>query len=294
MFTRLWVLLAALLPMSLAHAQAEGKLTFVDGRAHLIRGVQVLDAMPGLAVSEADLVVTAAGGYALIEFGDGLRLGLGPDTRLMLRMLNPRGKDAARELAVLGGWVKVQSALADRIIDYRLLAPGLSLRWHEASFIVRIGAADTSFFVETGALHVSIPDRKARVPAPSEVRSGRFVTHAEHVLTTRGRPDESFVAAMPRPFRDPLPPLLSRIDARVVEPRVVAEVEYADVAPWLQGPKAWRGGFVARFRSRTSDAAFRRGLVDNMRTHPEWDRVLFPERYRPRPPASASTQTPLR
>ncbi|MDO9600196.1 MAG: FecR domain-containing protein [Azoarcus sp.] len=291
MFTRLWVLLAALLPLSLAHAQAEGKVTFIDGRVHLIRGVQVLDAVPGLAVSEADMVGTAAGGYVLIEFGDGLRLGLGPDTRLLLRTLNPRGKDSVRELAVLGGWIKVQSALADGIKDYRLLAPGLSLQWREASFIARVGAADTALFVETGVLHASVADGKGRVPAPSEVRGGRFVTHADGVLTTRERPGEPFVVAMPRPFRDPLPPLLSRIGTRVVEPRAVAEVAYADVAPWLQGPKAWRGSFIARFRSRASDAAFHRGLVDNMSAHPEWDRVLFPEKYRPRPPVAAPALT---
>lgn len=282
---RLWLLFVALISLAPAHAEGGGKFTFVDGQVQLVRGTQVLAAAPGLAVDESDLIETKAGGYALIEFEDGLRLGIGTDTRLMLRTLHPRAKAAVHELAVLGGWVKVQSALAQGVKDYRVLAPGLNLQWREASFIVRIEDGLAAFYVESGALRTSVLDRRGRPSVPSEVRAGRFGAQgANGALASRERPSEAFVAAMPRPFRDPLPPLLSRFGARVVEPRIVDAVSYAEVAPWLQGPKPWRSGFIARFRPRLTDSGFRQDMVSNMKAHPEWDRVLFPEKYRPRPP----------
>jgi hypothetical protein len=36
---------------------------------------------------------------------------------------------------------------------------------------------------------------------------------------------------------------------------------------------------VKRFESRSKDSEFRRKLIENLREHPEWDRVLFPEKY---------------
>ncbi|MFG5408014.1 hypothetical protein ABXN37_07630 [Piscinibacter sakaiensis] len=38
-----------------------------------------------------------------------------------------------------------------------------------------------------------------------------------------------------------------------------------------------------RWRPLARPGAFRDALVANMAAHPEWDRVLFPEKYLPRP-----------
>lgn len=289
MSPRLWLMFIALISLIPAQVQATGKFTFVNGQVQLVRGTQALVAEPGLAIEESDLIETKTGGYALIEFEDKLRLGIGPDTRLMLRAPNPRSKDGVRELALLGGWVKAQSALAQGVKDYRVLAPSLNLQWREASFIAHVEGGLAAFYVESGTLRTSVLDRRGRPSAPSEVRGGRFSAQGPNAAVTgHERPTESFVTAMPRPFRDPLPSLLSRFGARVIEPRIIGAVDYAEVAPWLQGPKPWRDGFIARFRPRLADAGFRQGLVSNMKAHPEWDRVLFPEKYRPRPPPTPS------
>lgn len=283
MFIRAWLLFAALIPLAPAWAQSAARLTYLEGQVQLLRDTRVFAAVPGVALAETDIIVTAPGGYALLEFPDGVRLGLGADSRLMLRTLVPRGRDN-RELALLQGWLKAQAALPADARDYRVATPTLALQWREASFILQAEAAGAAAFVESGGVRAQAIDRQGRAGAALEVRGGRSLGQgADRALAARERPAQTFVEAMPRPFRDPLPPLLARFGDRQIDARPLGEVDYAAVAPWLQGPQAWRGGLVARFTPRSRDAAFRQALVDNLKAHPEWERVLFPERFQPRP-----------
>jgi hypothetical protein len=45
---------------------------------------------------------------------------------------------------------------------------------------------------------------------------------------------------------------------------------------------------VSRFKTRASDPAFRSALVSNLRFHPEWDPVLYPEKYEPKGAAAGA------
>jgi len=47
---------------------------------------------------------------------------------------------------------------------------------------------------------------------------------------------------------------------------------------------------VARFQPRAADPAFRAALVANLRFHPEWDPVLFPEKYLPKEPEAEAAR----
>jgi hypothetical protein len=40
------------------------------------------------------------------------------------------------------------------------------------------------------------------------------------------------------------------------------------------------------------DVAFRSALVANLRSHPEWDPILFPEKYKPKPPPEPPAVAP--
>jgi hypothetical protein len=84
---------------------------------------------------------------------------------------------------------------------------------------------------------------------------------------------------MPRHFRDNLPVLLERVKNKRVEPKREHEVAYAEVEAWLKAGLPMRKTFVKRFEARAKDAEFRRKLIENLREHPEWDPVLFPEKY---------------
>ena len=50
-----------------------------------------------------------------------------------------------------------------------------------------------------------------------------------------------------------------------------------------------RRQFIERWRVKAREGAFRSALVANLTHHPEWDPILFPEKYLPKKPASAAS-----
>jgi hypothetical protein len=97
------------------------------------------------------------------------------------------------------------------------------------------------------------------------------------------------MAAMPKAFFDPLPSRMARYKERETQPKRVDEVSYADVEAWLKAPPAIRRPLVARFEPRASDATFRAGLEANLRFHPEWDPILYPEKHQTAEDAAQAT-----
>jgi hypothetical protein len=89
---------------------------------------------------------------------------------------------------------------------------------------------------------------------------------------------------MPRQYRDNLPQRLAKFKDREVSPRRLGDLAYEDVEPWLKGPPELRRPIAQRLRARANDPEFRKAVIANMRFHPEWDRILFPEKYEPKPP----------
>ena len=59
------------------------------------------------------------------------------------------------------------------------------------------------------------------------------------------------------------------------------------MAAWLSAEPALRSHFAMRWRALARQPDFRAGLVANMRSHPEWDRIVFPEKYLPKRPSRA-------
>ena len=52
--------------------------------------------------------------------------------------------------------------------------------------------------------------------------------------------------------------------------------------------------FVQRWRAKATEPAFRTALIANLNVHPEWDPVLYPEKYlpKPAPPPPVARQEP--
>jgi hypothetical protein len=121
------------------------------------------------------------------------------------------------------------------------------------------------------------------------LKTGQFYTRKTGQKGVVGaRPTQAFIGALPKIFLDPLPSRGSRYKDREILPKRVEEVSYEDVEIWLKAPPDIRRPLMARFRPRLADPAFRSGLVTNLKSHPEWDPILFPEKYKPKePPAGA-------
>ena len=76
---------------------------------------------------------------------------------------------------------------------------------------------------------------------------------------------------------------------------VIASIAVTRVSSSAEGSaeSALRSQFVARWRALARRPDFRAGLVAHMRSHPEWDRIVFPEKYLPkRPPPTPGAPRP--
>lgn len=141
-------------------------------------------------------------------------------------------------------------------------------------------------FVETGEARIAEGFVKAVPSSPIRLRSGEFYTRrAEQRGSIQPRPSSAFVGAMPRPYMDNLPARAARWKDREIQPRPLGELAYGDVEMWLKAPPEIRKVLMRPFIPRANqDVAFRSALIANLKFHPEWDPILFPEKYKPKPP----------
>ncbi|ACB32677.1 conserved hypothetical secreted protein [Leptothrix cholodnii SP-6] len=299
---RIWLQAAALaavsgaVPARAAPAAGLAIVGILEGSARLIRRAQRFAVLEGLALQAEDIVETAAGGFAQIEFADGLLIGLGDRSRLMLA---PRWTpSAARDkparaplLYLLDGWLKFSqggAAPAGPATRGDCLSPRLALNCKDATVVLQLEAAQSAAFVETGALRLA--ERGGARGTLDVPANGFVVLRATGKPELAQRPSADFLAGMPRPFRDPLPARAARFAGREIVPKPLAEVSYDDVSAWLQAEPALRLPLLKRWRGRAADPAFRRAVQANLAAHPEWEPVVYPERFRPKDGGSAGSR----
>ena len=269
-----------------ACAQTAGTLTLVEGRLALIRGAAAYSAAQGVRLDNGDILAVDPKGQAQIEFQDGAILNLSQGTRAMLTTVaRGQGARSETEIAVLSGWAKLAQKKSGA--PYRFVTPLAQLASTQATAVLRTGGDFSEIFVESGPARFSEAGKRGVSGSARDVKSGEFVVRrGEQAATAAPRPSAEFVNTMPRHFRDNLPALLDRFKNSKAQPKREHEVSYAEVEVWLKANPSIRRNFVKRFQSRTKDAEFRSKLVENLRAHPEWDPVLFPEKYEPKDPKS--------
>lgn len=279
-----------------AQAQAQARppiLSILDGKAQLLRGAQRLELAEGVRLARQDIIETGADGRLVrIEFDDGLAISLGPDSRLLLEPTFVGERGRAARLYLLQGWIKLNlpqppaGAKPATGGPAWLATPAFDLPSATGSVVALLAEGKVQVFVETGTVSLQERDVGKPVGSPRSLRSGEFfsrVGSGKSGLTPRPAPD--FVQSLPRGFLDTLPSRAGRFQDREVVPKTQSELAYADVRHWLAAEPSLRRAGMPRWRPLTRQAAFRDALVANMAAHPEWDRVLFPEKYLPKPAA---------
>lgn len=280
-------LFAALLIAFMAvHAQAAstsgsgmGVFTIVEGDLVVLRETRQFPAAEGLRVHAQDIVRSGADArLARLELDDGTLLDLGPGSELLLQ---PRGLSGERAASVylLRGWLKVTTPAAGT----SLASPRLDVRKVAGSAVLRITPQATLMFVEAGRAEL-LERAEGRQATHTLKEADAFALRSTAAGTVLRRPPADLIDGLPRGFVDPLPRRAAVWNGRSTEPAAGAAVDYADASPWLHAESALRPAFVQRFTPMTRDRRFRASLVAELRAHPEWDRVLFPEKYRPKPP----------
>lgn len=287
-FVRLkhWALAILACPLVAAAADSAATLTLLEGSATLVRGVTRYALVEGVRFRYGDIIEVGDQGLAETEFADGAALTMGPMTRALLLSL-PRGALQARgDFYVTQGVLKV--ARVKKGARLRIFTPRLALQPVEGAAVLLLSGAERSVFVESGVARIS------GAGAALLLKAGEFYTgEVVRKSSVGSRPTPAFIRALPKMFLDPPPSRMARVRDRPAQPRKLEVVNYAEVESWLKAPRWIRRPLLARFKPRAADAAFRSALVANLRFHPEWDPILFPEKYEPKETqAQAARDTP--
>jgi hypothetical protein len=283
---REWLLAVALAlaPLSAA-ADGLGTFTILEGQALIYRGSGRLSAAEGVRLAAGDIVETAPSTFAQVELPDRTIVQLGPSTRLMMSPAAPRQKPD-RSLYLLEGWLKLMSTRRDATagpgLDLR--APAFELPAGDGVIVLHSTPSELRLFAESGAARVG-ERQKSGAPVMVSLRAGDYYQRKPPARgSVAASVPQAFIDAIPRAFRDSLPARLDRFRERAVTPREAPGFGYQDVEDWLKAEPPVRRALMQRWRARASDPPFRAGLVSNLSSHPEWDPILFPEKYRPKEP----------
>lgn len=274
---RRWALALLVWPWAAAAADPMVTVTLLEGPTTLVRGVLRYALAEGVRLQPGDILEVGDKGLAELEFTDGVALALGPKTRV-LALSVPRGKAAPGDFYVTQGALKLAGVKQGARL--RVVTPLLTLQPVEGTAVMALGSTDASVFVEAGEARVA--GSGAAGTAPVRLKSGDFYTGDGKKGSVAGRPSPAFIDALPKAFLDPLPSRIARYGDRQVQPRRLEPVKYAEVETWLKAPLEIRRRMPARFQSRAADPAFRAALIENLKFHPEWDPILFPEKYEPK------------
>jgi hypothetical protein len=269
-------------------AEPPAVVTLLEGQAALLRGTARHALAEGVRLQAGDIVELGDKGLALIEFGDGCELSLGPRARLYVAALVPRGAKAGgiSDFYLMQGWSKLASGKT--AAPLRITTPVFGAGSSDATAVMQIADGEGALFVESGEVRLAEGFAKAAPTSPVRVRGGEFYSRkADQKGAVAPRPTPAFVAAMPKPYLDNLPSRMAKFKDREATPRATGELAYADVELWLKAPVEIRRPIMQRFVPKANDLAFRQALVANLKFHPEWDPILFPEKYKPKPPPEA-------
>jgi len=257
-------------------------LTLLEGAATMVRGVTRYALAEGVRLQSGDVLEVGEKSIAEMEFADGTALTLGPQTRVLAAAL-PRGGAARGDFYFPEGVAKLGRVKPEARL--RIVTPFGTVQPAQGAAVLLVGDGGLQVFAEGGPVAISGTPRRGAQAETLRLRTGEFFSgKSVHRAALRARPTPEFIAALPRLFLDPLPSRLARVKDRPAQPRQMDVVTYAMVETWLKAPYAFRRSMPARFRALAEQPAFRDALLANLRFHPEWDRILFPEKYEPKEP----------
>lgn len=253
-----------------------GIVTILEGRATVIRGLSQFDAQEGVRLLPNDLVRTDANTFLRLEYVDKTYLELGPETQLQLQHPGLKKPSWRPGVYLLEGWLKLEChpdpgstcSLTSRIMDVADLT---------GTLILRATGPDFAAFAEQGSARLSNRGIKG---ATTNLGSGDFVSVSQGKLANvQKRATPEFLAALPRAYRDTLPIRYSIYEGRAATTPNQRAFSYADVEPWINAEAPVRRQFVVLWRRKAFEPGFREPLDRDLAMHPEWDRVLHPEKY---------------
>jgi hypothetical protein len=269
---------AAALLLGAAPLQAQTRLTMQDGNATLVRATLRSPAVLGMALKDGDIIEPAADTALLrVEFADKSTLELGPSARLWLGRVQgtASGTGGAVKGYLLSGWAKLSAGGTPGAAAALDTPHGVVQT--QGSSLIETRAASASVFAEAGDVRITV-QRGATLLAAGQYLS---IVKADTTPALPSAPPPTWLKGVPAALKDKLPPRRARFDGRDIAVPAGTSVRYADIEPWLQAESRIRTALLPRWKALARDARFKADVIANMKQHPEWDRVLFPEKYAP-------------
>ncbi len=283
-------LLCLLFPFAAAAAESIGTVTLLEGSASLLRGASRYALAEGVRLEQGDILELGDKALCQVEFSDGTIIDLAPQSRLLV-LAYPRASGG--ELFLLRGWMKVSSSRQPSRILGRYSSPLLELSTADATAVVQVSAAEASVFLESGEARVAQVSGPGKVGDAARVKGSQFFScKGDQRGTVSARPSQAFLAAIPRSFMDTLPSRLAKFKERSVAPKRSGDFTYIEVQDWVNSVPAVRRAMVSHWQSKLGDPAFRSAIVAGLKDHPEWDRLINPEKYE-HPPLSSKNGQPV-
>lgn len=276
-------------------AEPVGIATVVDGDAVLIRQTTKQILLAGSRLTAYDLIETGpTTGIVRVEFANGAIADLGPGTSVMVAPKLDESSPQDALVYAVKGWAKITvstKAAPSVAPSSLLLANMLGVSSVNGSAVVMVSDSESSVFCETGTMTVH-ERRKGRLLTALALKSGSFYAKSEqNKPSVSALPSVAFTRGVPKAFLDPIPLRASLYQNKPEpKPRNLGELGYADAAPWLAAEAGIKGILVAQWRSQLN-SGLRAGLMANIKSHPEWDRILFPEKYILKAPISSSSKS---
>jgi hypothetical protein len=210
-------------------------VTIVEGKSTLASGIHGYITVPGVQLRQCEIVQTGPESLVQVEFPDGSRIELGPDSRFLSDVPTPAGAARAVGPYFLGsGWLKLTVAKRDNAPPYRINTPYFDLLMNSGVAVLNI-ADGGRFFVEQGNALALDPSGtrggEARMNVAANQTYSRKSADSRPVVVSRA--DPAFVKSMPPSFRDTLPAMYAKVKGRVAQPKPAPDYDYAAVSAWL-------------------------------------------------------------
>lgn len=276
-------LLLTLLLSALPHASAEqvfASVTLLEGSLKLIRGTTVYQGIEGMQLKRGDILETSSNSFAQLEFDSGGVVALGPVTRVYILPFrgSSDGHEPSLDLVILEGWLKSEAAVAKGL--YRFRSVLLTVSTTGGTVVLRTSSTSCDIFLESGSsFSLSEASPSGETGAPTQPKAGQFFSRQRGApVSFFARPTASFLDALPKQFRDTLPPRRSHLLDKPVDTKAEHAVSFDEIEPWLKLPSLWRRGLAERFSPRLSDANFRKQVERHVQEFPEWAPILYPKK----------------
>jgi hypothetical protein len=259
-------------------------VTIVEGQGQLIRGAAKFSLLEGMTLQADDIVETGSAGLVQLEFADGVKVAMGPASRVLFLAapLSDLAGPRPGRLYLLRGWTKWSAPGAQPTPGFT--SSRLDIRSFSGAVAASTDEKESRVFSEAGEALLAERRSKAR-PTIIGLKAGEYYSRVgDDKASVTGRPSPAFLQEMPRAFLDSLPSRIDRFRDRKPQPmKPTGEVSFADIEPWLAADPNVRQLILERSGAASDRVGLSALLADNSAMTRELQLQLRGEGHDPGP-----------